>query len=59
MNAAEMTPFHIRDDVETSEELRLKYRFLDLRRPQLQRVLMLRSRVNGAVRNFSWTTVFT
>ena len=52
MNAAEMTPFHIRDDVETSEELRLKYRFLDLRRPQLQRVLMLRSRVNGAVRNF-------
>ena len=52
MNAAEMPPFHIRDDVETSEELRLKYRFLDLRRPQLQRVLMLRSRVNGAVRNF-------
>ncbi|MEE2756381.1 MAG: aspartate--tRNA ligase [Myxococcota bacterium] len=51
MNAAEMPPFHIRDEIDTSEELRLKYRFLDLRRPQLQNVLMLRSRVNGAVRN--------
>ena len=50
MNAAKMPPFHIRDDVDTSEELRLKYRFLDLRRPQLQQVLMLRSRVNRAVR---------
>ena len=43
--------FHVRDDIDTSEELRLKYRFLDLRRPQLQQVLMLRSRVNGVVRN--------
>jgi len=50
MNAAQMPPFHIRDDIETSEELRLKYRFLDLRRPQLQKVLMLRSQVNRAVR---------
>jgi aspartyl-tRNA synthetase len=50
MNTAQLTPFHIRDDIDTSEELRLKYRFLDLRRPQLQKVLMLRSRVNGVVR---------
>jgi aspartyl-tRNA synthetase len=51
MNAAQMTPFHIRDDVDTSEELRLKYRFLDLRRPELQKILILRSQINGIVRN--------
>ena len=50
-NAAEVPPFHIRDDLDTSEELRLKYRFLDLRRPKLQQTLMLRSRINGVVRN--------
>ena len=50
-NAAEVPPFHIRDDLDTSEELRLKYRFLDLRRPTLQKTLILRSRVNGVVRN--------
>jgi aspartyl-tRNA synthetase len=51
MNTANLPPFHVRDDIDTSEELRLKYRFLDLRRPKLQQVLMMRSRVNGVVRN--------
>jgi aspartyl-tRNA synthetase len=50
-NAAAVPPFHIRDDLDTSEELRLKYRFLDLRRPMLQKTLILRSRVNAVVRN--------
>ena len=50
-NEAALPPFHVRDDVDVSEDLRLKYRFMDLRRPKLQQVLMLRSKINGMVRN--------
>jgi aspartyl-tRNA synthetase len=49
-NRAETPPFHIDDEVDTAEEKRLKYRFLDLRRPALQRNLMLRSKMNHVVR---------
>ena len=51
LNRAPELPFQIRDEVTASEEMRLRYRFLDLRRAPLQRVLMLRSRVNQIVRN--------
>ncbi|MCB9528346.1 MAG: aspartate--tRNA ligase [Myxococcales bacterium] len=51
LNRAPELPFQIRDDVTASEEMRLRYRFLDLRRPPLQRTLMLRSRVNQIVRS--------
>jgi aspartyl-tRNA synthetase len=45
LNPAEVTPFVIQDEVQAQEELRLKYRYLDLRRPRMQRNLRLRSRI--------------
>jgi len=44
LNKAETTPFVIADDVDANEDLRLKYRYLDLRRPALQKNLLLRHR---------------
>ncbi|MEM7605827.1 MAG: aspartate--tRNA ligase [Myxococcota bacterium] len=51
-NEARTPPFLIEDDVDTNEEKRLEHRYLDLRRPQLQKNIMRRSRMNGAVRNY-------
>ncbi len=52
LSEAETPPFPIEENSQTKEELRLKYRYLDLRRPDLQRNLMLRSKVVTAVRKF-------
>ena len=52
LSESETPPFHIEEDSKTKEELRLKYRFLDLRRPDLQRNLMVRSKVATTTRNF-------
>lgn len=49
---AETPPFEIKDDVKTNEDTRLKYRYLDLRRPEMQRNLMLRSGLYQTVREF-------
>ncbi|MDU0203453.1 aspartate--tRNA ligase [Paenibacillus sp. PFR10] len=52
MNAAKTPPFFIEDGVEVDEAVRLKYRYLDLRRPEMQRTLMLRSKASKIFRNF-------
>ena len=49
---AETPPFPIEENSRTKEELRLKYRFLDLRRPDIQRNLMMRSQVSTLTRQF-------
>ena len=52
LNPAKTPPFLIEDNIDVSENIRLKYRHLDLRRPQMQNNLMLRHRATAAVRNF-------
>ena len=52
LSEAETPPFPIEENSKTREELRLKYRYLDLRRPDLQRNLMMRSKVATLVRQF-------
>jgi aspartyl-tRNA synthetase len=52
LNVAKTPPFPIEDEAEVAEETRLKYRYLDLRRPVLQRNLILRHQVAKEVRNY-------
>lgn len=49
---ADTPPFEIKDGIATNEEVRLRYRYLDLRRPEMQEKLMLRSKTYQAVRAF-------
>lgn len=51
-NRSESTPFPIEDKIETSEEKRLQFRYLDLRRGPLQKTLMTRAKVNHLTRNY-------
>jgi aspartyl-tRNA synthetase len=50
LNTAEPPPFPVTDRVEADETIRLKYRYVDLRRDRMQRNLRLRARVNSAIR---------
>jgi len=52
INKAELLPFQIDDETEALWDTRLKYRYLDLRRPSVQQNLIVRSQVNHLIRNF-------
>jgi aspartyl-tRNA synthetase len=52
LNAADTPPFLIEDEVDVSESIRLKHRYLDLRRPQLQNNIILRHKAAAAVREY-------
>ena len=52
LSEAETPPFPIEADSKTKEELRLKYRYLDLRRPDIQKNIILRSKIVANIRNF-------
>lgn len=52
LNTSQTLPFSIEDDIEVNEEVRLKYRYLDLRRPVMQKNIQLRYQVTKAVREF-------
>lgn len=52
LSEAETTPFVIADDIKASETLRLRYRYLDLRRKPLQDILVMRDKITRTVRNY-------
>ncbi|UFJ38990.1 aspartate--tRNA ligase [Brevibacillus humidisoli] len=52
LNDAKTPPFLIEDDNDVDEQVRLKYRYLDLRRPEMQRTMILRSKAVKALRDF-------
>ena len=58
LTTADTTPFAIEDRIEVGEDIRLKYRYLDLRRPEMTRVLRLRHNINKIIRDYMDATGF-
>ncbi|MBQ7999858.1 MAG: aspartate--tRNA ligase [Ruminococcus sp.] len=58
LSKAETTPFEIIDDLNTNEELRLRYRYLDLRRRPLQKNIMMRSEICKSARDYFYENGF-
>ncbi len=52
LNKSKVPPFEIKDDIKAAEQTRLKYRYLDLRRPTLQKAIMLRSKILKATHEY-------
>ena len=52
LNKAKTTPFDIADDINASDDLRLQYRYLDLRRLEMQKALMIRNRITQTVHSY-------
>lgn len=52
LNKSQVPPFEVKDDAEVSEQTRLKYRYLDLRRPNLQKAIILRSKILQATHEY-------
>ncbi len=58
LNESRTPPFPMEDDVDVSEDARLKFRYVDLRRPRMQRNIILRSQVSFAVRQYLYSQGF-
>src|SRR3954447_5082805 len=58
LNESKTPPFPMEDAVDVSEEVRLKYRYVDLRRPRMQRNIILRSQISFAVREVLYSQGF-
>ena len=52
LSESETPPIYIKEDLDAAENIRLKYRYLDLRRPDMQKIFMIRSKAAMAVRNY-------
>lgn len=52
LNRSKTPPFEVRDDLKVGEETRLRYRYIDLRRPSMQKAMMLRHRVSKLMRDY-------
>jgi len=52
LSESETPPIYIKEDLDAAENIRLKYRYLDLRRPDMQRIFMIRSKVSKSVRDY-------
>jgi len=58
LNESRTPPFPVEDEVDVSEDVRLKYRYVDLRRPRMQHNIVLRSKIAMAVRQTLWAQGF-
>ena len=58
LNESRTPPFPMEDDVDVSEDARLKFRYVDLRRPRMQRNIILRSKISFATREFLYSQGF-
>ncbi|VYU05779.1 aspartate--tRNA ligase [Clostridium tertium] len=52
LSESDTPPIYIKEDLDAAENIRLKYRYLDLRRPDMQRIFMIRSKVSKSVRDY-------
>ena len=58
LSESETPPIYIKEDLDAAENVRLKYRYLDLRRPDMQKILMLRSKTTKIVRDYLYEQGF-
>ena len=58
LNTAKTTPFEIKDGIEANDDTRLRYRYLDLRRPEMLENLKLRAKVTHSIRNYLYELEF-
>jgi aspartyl-tRNA synthetase len=58
LNESRTPPFPLEEEVDVAEDVRLKYRYVDLRRPHMQRNIILRSKISFAVREFLYSQGF-